>query len=104
MRTPGFNAMNALAASARPYRSAALDRRETSALQPAAAIYSGGRFICYGEVTENGFINCYPTGGGGGGVDRCRPSCGPCRADPESRTGRSRFCLRANCDVYSRPC
>jgi hypothetical protein len=35
-----------------------------SLVQPSAAIYVGGRFVCYGDVTSEGFINCYPPGGG----------------------------------------
>jgi hypothetical protein len=66
------------------------------------AIYVDGRFVCYGDVTANGFINCYPMGGGG--EPFCRPTCGPCQADSDSPTGRSRFCLRRNCDDYTRPC
>jgi hypothetical protein len=34
----------------------------------------------------------------------CRPHCGPCVADEESRTGRSRLCITRDCDDYARPC
>ena len=102
MRTPGFVATTAEDVPVGRYQIIALtDLRVTGMIQPAAAIYMDGRFICNGEVTANGFINCYPPGGGG---QRCRPACGPCQSDPDSSTGRSRFCIRANCDDYSRPC
>ncbi len=78
MRTPGFHAMNALADAARPYRFATSGRRETNALQPALAIYVDGRFVCNGEVTGNGYINCYPLGGGGAnGAGRRAVRAGP---------------------------
>jgi hypothetical protein len=101
MNVPGFRATISLAAPAGMYRAAIKGGQGASVLQPAAAIYMDGRFICNGDVTANGFINCYPPGGGG---QRCRPACGPCQSDPDSSTGRSRFCIRANCDDYSRPC
>jgi hypothetical protein len=37
---------------------------DAGSVQPSAAIYVGGRFVCYGDVTSGGFINCYPPGGG----------------------------------------
>ncbi len=105
MRTPGFTATTTLATGAGRYRAAATSGGASgNLLRPAAAIYMDGRFVCYGEVTPNGFINCYPGGGGGGGGGGCRPACGRCQADSDSPTGRSRFCIRANCDDYTRPC
>jgi hypothetical protein len=102
MRTPGFHATRVFAAPASHFHVGKnAGQPQANTLQPAAAIYIGGRFICNGEVTPNGYINCYPMGGGG---ERCRPACGPCQSDPDSPTGRSRFCLRANCDDYTRPC
>lgn len=44
-------------------------------VQPAAAIYVGGRFVCNGEVTENGFIDCSSPGGHSEPPDLV---CGPC--------------------------
>jgi len=107
MRTPGFTATTTLDTAASRYGAAATGGNAgVNLLRPAAAIYMDGRFVCYGEVTPNGFINCYPSGGGGGGggSPRCRPACGRCQADSDSPTGRSRFCIRANCDDYTRPC
>ena len=106
MRTPGFTATTMLDVEASRYRVAATGSGASdNLLRPAAAIYVDGRFVCNGEVTPNGFINCYPIGGGGGGGNpRCRPACSRCQADSDSPTGRSRFCIRANCDDYTRPC
>lgn len=71
---------------------------------PSLAIYVDGRYVCNGEVTDNGFINCDPIGGGGGpGRDPiCRPSCGPCRAVPGQ--GRMKTCILRNCDDVERRC
>jgi len=102
MRLPNFVAAAALPAPAITNHAAANRRTARNTLHPAAAIYQDGRFVCYGEVTGNGYINCYPMGGGG--EPFCRPTCGPCQADSDSPTGRSRFCLRRNCDDYTRPC
>jgi hypothetical protein len=50
-------------------------------------------------------------GSGGGGVfeprdfePRCRPRCSRCLPDLESETGRSRTCVRADCEVATIPC
>lgn len=43
-------------------------------------------------------------GVGGGGGQSCRPSCGPCHSDPDSPTGRSKTCVKRNCDDYDRSC
>ncbi len=85
---PGFTAEDSLyRTSGRYQRTSSTHRVELNAslVQPSAAIYVGGRFVCYGEVTDQGFINCYPLGGGDGGGDdgreraaclrQCRPSC-----------------------------
>jgi hypothetical protein len=77
----------------------------SNSVQPSLAIYIDGRFICNGEVTDNGFINCDPIGGGGGGPGRdpvCRPSCGPCRLVPGK--GRMKTCIFRNCDDIERRC
>jgi hypothetical protein len=53
-------------------------------------------------------FRCMDQGSGGGGptppTQHCHPSCGPCHADPDSPTGRSRLCIKANCDDYDRNC
>lgn len=53
-------------------------------------------------------LRCFDATGGGGGGDGggpfCRPGCGRCLADPDSPTGRSRTCIRRNCDDYVRAC
>jgi hypothetical protein len=73
-----------------------------NSVSPAAAIYQDGRFVCYGEVTDTGFIDCYPLGGGG--EPTCRPQCGPCRRMPEEGPGRYRACVTRDCDVIFRRC
>jgi hypothetical protein len=73
----------------------------TNLVSPAAAIYMDGRFVCYGEVTGEGFINCYQ---GGGGEPTCRPQCGPCQRMPEEGPGRFRWCVTRDCDAVLRRC
>jgi hypothetical protein len=73
-----------------------------NSVSPAAAIYQDGRFVCYGEVTGEGFINCYPMGGGG--EPTCRPQCGPCQQMPEEGPGRYRWCVTRDCDAVLRRC
>jgi hypothetical protein len=101
MRLPALVATSVLSAPVTSYGATSSRRAAHGGIRPAAAIYVGGRFVCYGEVTENGYIDCYSMGGGG---ESCRPGCGPCQSDPDSRTGRSKFCVRADCSDYSRPC
>jgi len=99
MTMPGFTAGASLYEAGGHYRggaraaSASLNP-SARAVHPAAAIYVGGRFVCNGEVTSNGFINCYQIGGGGGGG--CRPGCSPCRNVPG--VGRRKTCWTVNCD------
>jgi len=102
MRLPALVAPSVLPAPVQSFRVTSARRAVRGGVYPAAAIYVDGRFVCYGEVTGNGYINCYSSGGGGS--PRCRPACGPCQADSDSPTGRSKFCVRADCDDYSRPC
>ncbi len=105
MNIPRFTAEDSLYRTSGRYQMTSSTHRvelNASLVQPSAAIYVDGRFVCYGDVTGGGFINCYPPGGGGS--EFCRPSCGPCHSDPDSPTGRSRTCLKRNCDDYDRPC
>ena len=55
--------------------------------------------MCNFFCTEN--VN---DGGGGGGGQSCRLGCGPCHNDPDSPTGRSRTCVRADCETYDTQC
>jgi hypothetical protein len=57
-------------------------------------------FICKYNCTGDGDGG----GTGGGGEPRCRPRCSPCRGDMDSESGRSRTCLRADCDEITVPC
>ena len=53
-------------------------------------------------------LNCLGSGGqgsgAGGGSHSCLPRCGRCLPDPDSRTGRSRLCVRPNCEAVDRAC
>lgn len=60
---------------------------------------AGGGDICNFFCTEN-----VDDGGGGGGGQQCRPSCGPCHADPDSPTGGFKTCVSADCETYDRQC
>ena len=42
--------------------------------------------------------------GGGGGNPVCRPQCQPCRRDTTSSTGRSRTCIRRDCETNTVEC
>ena len=101
MNIPGFSAEASVYRTGRPYASGSF--RHTAGLansvQPALAIYVDGRYVCNGDVNSNGFINCYPPGGGG---QLCRPSCSPCVRIPGE--GRIKTCVRRNCDVDEVPC
>lgn len=44
-----------------------------------------------------------PGGGGGPKDPGCRPGCGPCTRDPETRR-RVKTCVKANCDTVTRSC
>jgi hypothetical protein len=59
------------------------------------------RTVCAMQCLEQGGDG--GTGGGGGGP-LCRPRCEPCRRDRTSSTGRSRTCIRRNCDVDTVEC
>jgi len=61
---------------------------------------AGGGDMCNFFCTEN----VDDGGGGGGGGQSCRPECGPCHSDLDSPTGRSRTCVRADCETYDRQC
>jgi hypothetical protein len=104
MAIPGFGAEAAVYRSVNNYqwvgRPAAVTPIGISAVQPAAAIYIDGRFVCYGELGPFGVPQCYPPAGGG---ERCRPQCTPCRTAPDM-PGRWRFCLRPDCDLVEVPC
>ena len=108
MTMPGFTAGASLYEAGGHYRggaraaSASLNPNART-VHPAAAIYVDGRFICNGEVTSNGFINCSPLGGGGGGGGgSCRPGCSPCRNVPG--VGRRKSCVTRDCDVREVRC
>jgi hypothetical protein len=101
MNMPGFSAEASAYRSPVPYVSGSSALGSTS-VQPAAAIYVGGLFYCYGEVTSGG-VSCYDSGGGGGPIDPgCRPGCGTCRRVPGG--GRVKTCVTRDCDTIDRPC
>jgi hypothetical protein len=78
MSVPGFTAEDSLYRTSGHYQMTRSTHRvelNASLVQPSVAIYVGGRFVCYGEVTEEGF-SCEPLGGG-----VSEPPdlvCGPC--------------------------
>jgi hypothetical protein len=96
MNKPGFTAEASLYRTNGRYQMAGARYRvelNASLVQPSAAIYVGGRFVCDGEVTANGFIDCYPLPGGG----PLEELCGPCIR------GRQR-CIIPGVGSYSQPC
>jgi hypothetical protein len=95
---PGFTAEDSLYRTSGRYQMTRSTHRvelNASLVQPSAAIYVDGRFVCYGEVTGGGFINCYPPGGGPS--EPPEPRCGPCIR------GRQR-CVIPGVGSYSAPC
>jgi len=79
MNMPKFTAEASLyLTSGRYYLSSHSHKGEINAnlVQPSAAIYVGGRYVCDGEVTAGGFIDCYSSGGGA--VEPPELRCGPC--------------------------
>ena len=97
MNIPGFTAPASLYRSPVSYVVGSQANRSLGSsdrVQPAMAIYVGGRYICNGEVTDNGFINCDPIGPR---EPVCRPGCGPCR-------NHVKTCILRNCDDVERRC
>jgi len=109
MNMPGFTAEASLSKQGKFYRLPATYVSDSFGVQPQLrktdfecvhdCLEAGGGDICNFFCTEN-----VDPGGGGGGGQQCRPSCGPCKRDPESPSGRSRFCINAKCDDFTRRC
>ena len=109
MNMPGFTAEASLSKQGKFYRLPATYVSDSFGVQPQLrktdfecvhdCLEAGGGDICNFFCTEN-----VDPGGGGGGGQQCRPSCGPCKRDPESPSGRSRFCSNAKCDDFTRRC
>jgi len=117
MKMPGFTAEVALYKAGKFHHSTATccgdsfgispDRRAVVEPQLRKTDYecvhdcleAGGGDMCNFFCTEN----VDDTGGGGGG-EQCRPGCGPCYSDPDSPTGRSQTCVRADCETYDKQC
>lgn len=59
---------------------------------------------CY-RMEHIGASNDHQNPGGGGGPNDpgCRPGCGRCQRDPETRR-RVRTCVTADCDTFTRSC
>ena len=79
MTMPGFTADNSLYRTSERYHMTGSSQGvelNARSVQPSAAIYQDGRFVCNGEVTANGFIDCYSIGGGLSEPPRL--VCGPC--------------------------
>ncbi len=101
MNMPGFTAEDSLYKSNGRYQMASSSHGielNANSVQPSLAIYIGGQFVCYGEVTANGFIDCYPPGGGGEG----RPdfSCLQCKRNCLRKPLAQRAACRAACDDF----
>ena len=117
MNLPGYTAEASLSKQGRFYRSPATYLSDSfgvsgdgiAVVQPQLrktdfecvhdCLEAGGGDICNFFCTEN-----VDPGGGGGGGQQCRPSCGPCKRDPDSPSGRSRLCINAKCDDFTRRC
>ena len=102
MNIPGFTAEDSLYKTSGRYQMAgSIHGIELNAnlVQPSLAIYIDGRYVCDGEVTDNGFINCYPPGGGGGG-NRPDFACLQCRRNCSRKPPAQRAACRANCDDF----
>jgi|SRR6185436_15690042 len=98
MSIPSFNAEASLYESSRRYATNSLSGLGAGGfnlVQPSMSIYVDGRYICDGQVTDNGYIQCNPIGGGGD--PGCRPGCGPCR-------NHVKTCILRNCDDVQRAC
>jgi len=109
MNMPGFTAAASLSKQGKFYRLPATYVSDSFGVQPQLrktdyecvhdCLEAGGGDICNFFCTEN----VDPDVGGGGG-QQCRPSCGPCKRDPDSPSGRSRLCINAKCDDYTKRC
>jgi hypothetical protein len=99
---PGFTAETSLYKTSGRYQVTITTHRvelNADLVQPSLAIYMDGRFVCNGEVTANGFINCYPLDGGGGGGGGGRPNlCLLCRRGCLREPLAKRAACRADCD------
>ena len=105
MKMPGFTAEESLFKTSGRYQMTSSTHKvelNASLVQPSLAIYIDGRFVCNGEVTDNGFINCYPFGGGGGGggPDPVGLACVRCKAKCNTKPPAQRAACRANCDDW----
>jgi hypothetical protein len=112
MNMPGFNADSSLYKASKSQRWRAPHFNHSFGVQPQLrktdyecvhdCLEAGGPEsldMCNFFCTEN-----VDDGGGGGGGEQCRPGCGPCHSDPDSPTGRSQTCVRADCETYDRQC
>jgi len=102
MNMPGFTAEDSLYKTNGRYQMASsIHGIELNAnlVQPSLAIYIDGRFVCNGEVTANGFIDCYPLGGGGDG-GRPDLGCLRCKRNCLNKPLAQREACRAACDEF----
>lgn len=107
MRIPGFTAETSLYKTRGRYQMTSSTHRvelDANLVKPSLAIYMDGRFVCDGEVTANGFINCYPpTSGGGGPVGRDRAALlaiASCYRKCKTKPFAQREACRAGCDDF----
>src|SRR6266545_2726122 len=108
MNMPGYTAEASLATARGFYRTA---RAGSDSLPGQGVLPQLPIGFCQANCAPDDLfcvLRCLDQGGGGSGprppTPRCRPACGPCLPDEDSLTGRSRLCIKANCNDYTRRC
>lgn len=103
MNLPGFDADASLYMTGRHYRTGGSFNPGTGStmrgIEPALSIFIDGRFVCDGEVTDNGFISCNPigVGGVGPGPDPSARICRSCLSGCARKPVSQRADCRQNC-------
>jgi hypothetical protein len=102
---PGFTAETSLYKTSGRYQMTSSTRRvelNANLVRPSLPIYMDGRFVCDGEITDYGVINCYPPSGGGGGgrPDLGAKACASCYRNCNKKPPAQRAACRADCDEF----
>jgi hypothetical protein len=105
MNIPGFTAETSLYNTGGHYQVTSSSYRlqlDANLVKPSLAIYMDGRFVCDGDVTANGFINCYPPPSSGDApVSRDRAALfaiASCYRKCKTKPLAQREACRAGCD------